>query len=73
MTDTQQNWDDLPLVLTAKEAAQILRVGRNILNRMFRDGEIPANKIGRAWRVDRDVLLAYLHDKTPSEAPDEEV
>ncbi len=70
MTDTQ-NWDDLPLVLTAKEAAQILRVGRNILNRMFRDGEIPANKVGRAWRVDRDVVLAYLHNR-PTAAPEEE-
>jgi len=60
MTEVKR-WEDLPLTLTAKEAAELCRVTVKVIKEKFASGEIPANKVGRAWRVDRDALRAYLH------------
>lgn len=54
MTD---NPDD---VLTADEAAHYLRVSLKTLYRQVRAGQIPGQKVGRAWRFRRADLIAFL-------------
>ena len=68
MTEAK-NWEDLPLVLTVEETAQVLRVTAKLITEMCRKGELPAVKVGRAWRIKRDDVLAYLQGS--SEAPGE--
>jgi excisionase family DNA binding protein len=50
----------LPEVLTVREAAGILRVGRNQLYQAVARGEIPAVRIGRTIRIPKHALLDLL-------------
>jgi excisionase family DNA binding protein len=56
----------LPDVLTAREAAAILRVGRNQLYQAVANGELRAVRIGRTIRIPKQALLDLL---APSEPP----
>jgi excisionase family DNA binding protein len=50
----------LPEVLTAREAATILRVGRNQLYQAVARGELRAIRIGRSIRIPKQTLLDLL-------------
>jgi excisionase family DNA binding protein len=50
----------LPEVLTAREAAAVLRVGRNQLYQAVARGEIHAVRIGRTIRIPKHALLDLL-------------
>ena len=47
-------------VLTPEEAAALLKVSTKTVLRRARAGELPAGKVGRAWRFRRSELLAFL-------------
>ncbi len=47
-------------VLTLQEAAHLLRMGSDELERLARRNEVPAWRIGAHWRFDRDSLLAAV-------------
>ena len=51
----------LPVVLTAAEAMDILGVGKNTMYRLLKSGELPAVRIGRAWRIHLEDVSRYLH------------
>ena len=50
----------LPVVLTAAEAMDVLGVGKNTMYRLLKTGELPAVRIGRAWRINLENLQAFL-------------
>lgn len=47
-------------VLTAEEAASLLRVSVKTVLTLARDGVLPGEKVGRAWRFLRSDLLDYV-------------
>lgn len=48
-------------LLTASEAADLLRMSRRTLYALLKGGEIPgAKQIGGVWRVNRATLLRWL-------------
>lgn len=47
-------------ILTADEAAQLLRVSVKTVLKLARDGRLPAQKVGRAWRFHRTQLLDWV-------------
>ncbi|MFP5328264.1 MAG: helix-turn-helix domain-containing protein [Acidimicrobiia bacterium] len=51
-------------VLTAEQAAQLLKVSTKTVLRLARQGELPAHKVGRSWRFSRAALLGCL-DRGP--------
>jgi len=55
----------LPEVLTAREAAAILRVGRNQLYQAVARGELGAVRIGRSIRIPKHALLDLLTVASP--------
>jgi excisionase family DNA binding protein len=55
----------LPEVLTAREAAAILRVGRNQLYQAVGRGELDAVRIGRSIRIPKQALLDLLASASP--------
>jgi excisionase family DNA binding protein len=55
----------LPEVLTAREAAAILRVGRNQLYQAIARGELGAVRIGRSIRIPKQALLELLAAANP--------
>ena len=47
-------------VLTAVEAARLLRVGESTVRELAARGELPGRRIGRSWRFSRRALLDWL-------------
>jgi excisionase family DNA binding protein len=62
----------LPEVLTAREAAAILRVGRNQLYQAIARGELGAVRIGRSIRIPKQALLELLATAGPPTASGDE-
>ncbi|BEP13856.1 hypothetical protein acdb102_21670 [Acidothermaceae bacterium B102] len=53
--------DALPEVLTADEAAVLLRMSEGALLRLCRvDPDVPARKVGGSWRFSKSELLAWI-------------
>jgi excisionase family DNA binding protein len=55
----------LPEVLTAREAAAILRIGRNQLYQAVARGQLGAVRIGRSIRIPKQALLDLLTAANP--------
>lgn len=51
---------DPPEVLTAEEAAQFLRIGREELLALTLAGQVPGRMVGNGWRFSRAALLGWL-------------
>jgi excisionase family DNA binding protein len=51
-------------VLTIKEVAQYLRLSEAKVYEMARNGSIPAFRIGKSWRFQRDSLMAWIRRGT---------
>ena len=62
----------LPEVLTVREAAAILRVGRNQLYQAIARGEVGAVRIGRSIRIPKHALLDLLAAASPPPARGDE-
>ena len=50
----------LPDVLTAAETSAYLRISEALFYRLAQEGEVPAVRVGRVWRVRRDLLDEWL-------------
>ena len=47
-------------ILTCQEASALLKVSDKTLLKLAREGDLPGQKVGRAWRFCRTDLLAYV-------------
>lgn len=65
------NWDKLPPLLDADIVAQILGVDDGTVRRLCRENQLPAKKLGKLWRIDRDKLRAQLGQAAPTKPPDD--
>jgi excisionase family DNA binding protein len=62
----------LPEVLSAREAAAILRIGRNQLYQAVARGQLDAVRIGRSIRIPKQALLDLLTAANPPPAHGDE-
>ena len=44
---------------TPQEVADLFKLHYNTIRRMIREGELPAEKIGRQWRIRKDDLTKF--------------
>ena len=51
-------------IMTIDEVAEYLNLHPLTVRRLARDGEIPAFKIGRQWRVKRAILDRWLAEES---------
>ena len=51
---------DAPTVMTVRCVADLLGVHRRTVNKWILHGEMPATRVGGAWRITRDDLLEWL-------------
>ena len=56
------------MVVTASEAARLLRTRTEIIFKMIESGEIPAYRDGRNWKIPRSLLEAYVEERAMKEA-----
>lgn len=57
------SWENYPLVMNSSELAQMLGVHVNTIKRLALAGEIPARRVGRNWRYNRDTIREWLSGK----------
>jgi excisionase family DNA binding protein len=43
-------------ILTLEEFAQIMKVSKVTVYRMIKNGQIPAVKFGKSWRINRNTI-----------------
>lgn len=48
------------LMLTVPEVAAHLRIGRTVVFRLIKSGDLPSVRIGRARRVSREALVGFI-------------
>lgn len=53
-------FNDLPLLLTVREMAKVLRIGRNAAYQLVKDGNIQSIHVGRSIRVPRNALIQFV-------------
>jgi excisionase family DNA binding protein len=58
---------DSPLLLRVPEAARMLGIARSLAYEMARDGRLPAIHIGKAVRIPRRRLEAWIEAQTDEE------
>ena len=51
--------NNLPLVLTIQDVAEILGIGKNTAYRLVQDGKLNAVRVGRQIRIPRTELYRY--------------
>lgn len=55
--------DEYHDVLNTSDICTILRIGRKTAYQLLNSGEIPCKRIGRHYKVSKDVLIEYLKKK----------
>jgi excisionase family DNA binding protein len=59
---------DLPLLLTVRDLAALLNIGRNNAYEMCHRPGFPAIRLGKQVRIPRDALMRWLDAQTESPA-----
>ena len=54
--------DALPLVMTAQEVADLLRVSYRVIITMAKENAIPAFMVAGQWRFSRPTILKWIDD-----------
>src|SRR5690242_13001256 len=54
------------VLLTSKEASQVLKIHPKVLERMAKRGEVPALKVGKFWRYRATALDAWINSRLQS-------
>lgn len=63
MHEQERRQENLPQLMSVRQAAGVLGVSQRHVARLCERGEIKAVKIGRLWRVNRDALAAQCSIK----------
>jgi len=54
------NWDEVPMILRTEDVAEVLGIHPNTAKKLIAAGDIRGRKVGRAWRVTKEDLRAYV-------------
>jgi excisionase family DNA binding protein len=57
-------------LIGTSELAELLDIHPATLRRLVESGKIPAVRVGRQWRFDRDVIFDLLHESARRELLD---
>jgi excisionase family DNA binding protein len=67
------NGKDLPVMLTISEVAEYLKLHELTVRRLAREGELPAFKVGRQWRIQRAKLQDWIDARSGQGAAEDGV
>lgn len=56
-----ENYDD---ILTAEEACEALRVGKNALYELLQNKELKGYRNGRVWRIPKQSVIEYIRTQS---------
>lgn len=58
-----KSWDDLELVVDSPRVAQLLGYTVDRVQRLAKEGKIPAFKVGGSWRFEKSALQEWIKSK----------
>ena len=61
---SSSNEENMPDMLTIAEVAKYLKLHELTVRRLAREGELPAFKVGRQWRIKRDLLESWIEERS---------
>jgi excisionase family DNA binding protein len=61
--------EEMPDMLTISEVAKYLKLHELTVRRLAREGELPAFKVGRQWRIKRDLLESWIQERSGKGSP----
>lgn len=70
VTDGGYGQPEEPLMLTVKEAAALMRIGRDTTYALAAQRRIPCVKLGKQIRIPRKALIAHLEKEALQQALD---
>ena len=53
-------YETIPEVLTLKECARLLKVGKNTMLRLLHDKEIEGFRIGNRWKIPKESVIEFI-------------
>lgn len=53
---------DLPAMLKPTEVAEFLCIHKNTVYKLIRRGDLPAFRVGKSWRIQRNALFHLLDE-----------
>ncbi len=56
--------ETLPPIMTIDELAEYAGLQELVVRRLAREGMIPALKLGRQWRIKRDLLERWMEERS---------
>ena len=56
--------EDFPEIMTIAQVAEYLGLHELTVRRLAREGAIPALKLGRQWRVKKDLLAKWIESRS---------
>jgi excisionase family DNA binding protein len=60
---TNEEFDMSEEIMTIKEVSEYLKMNYRTVYRLAEKGEIPAFKVGKNWRVRKDLLDKWIEDQ----------
>jgi len=68
MDNGHSNADVAPDLLTVPEAAQLLRISRNLAYELVAQHQLPCVRLGRTIRIPRDSLEQWIRERAEESA-----
>ena len=56
--------EDFPAIMTISDVAEFLGLHELTVRRLAREGQLPALKLGRQWRVKKDLLEKWIEERS---------
>jgi len=57
--------------ISVRKVAEYLKLHRETVNRMIRSGELPALKVGTAWRLNRVQIMEWAKSRRARMQPED--
>jgi excisionase family DNA binding protein len=57
--------------ISVREVAEFLKLHRETVNKMIKSGELPALKVGTAWRLNRVQILEWAKSRRARMQPED--
>ena len=70
-SSTSANEEEMSDMMTIAEVAKYLKLHELTVRRLAREGELPAFKVGRQWRVKRELLETWIEERSGQGTPAE--
>lgn len=56
------NWDEVPVIIDVPYVARLLALNVDYTTRLAQRGILPAHKIGKLWRFDKEEIRRYIKE-----------